>query len=163
MPDAPPLPPSDADRATMAASAGGRLALIAESFARLAGRPLVDAAGEDLEAALWSAPRTIVAHGSEDDPLFFYGNARALELFAMSARVFIGMPSRESAEPALRGERQALFARLERDSIVEDYSGVRVAADGRRFRIEQAQVWNLIDRAGSRHGQAATFTDWTWL
>lgn len=44
-----------------------RIALIAESFERLCGRPL--AAGPDIEAALWDLPAAVVAHGTEDDPL----------------------------------------------------------------------------------------------
>jgi hypothetical protein len=145
----------------MRASAGERLALIAESFARLAGRPLVGAG--PLELTLWEARRAIVAHGTEPEPLFFYGNRAALSLFAMRAADFIGLPSRRSAEAALRGERAAMLARLDRYQMIDDYSGVRIAADGRRFRIERAHVWNLIDGSGTRHGQAATFAEWTLL
>ena len=77
----------------MRASAGARLALIAESFARHFGRPLVEPAADGLERTFWDAPRAIVAHGTEPEPLFFYGNRLALELFAMRADAFIGMPS----------------------------------------------------------------------
>jgi hypothetical protein len=35
---------------------------------------------------------------------------------------------------------------------------VRVSATGRRFRIAGAIVWNLVDAAGLRHGQAASFS-----
>ena len=59
-----------------------RLALIADSYARLLGQPLVDAQG-DLAEALWQAPRVIVAHGTEADPVFFYGNRLALHTFDM--------------------------------------------------------------------------------
>lgn len=47
-----------------------RLALIVERYQRLTGNKLIDAGG-----GLWSAARAIVAHGTEDDPIFFYGNA----------------------------------------------------------------------------------------
>jgi len=46
---------------------------------------------------------------------------------------------------------------------VDDYSGIRISQSGRRFRIEQAIVWNLIDAAGHLCGQAATFDTWTPL
>jgi len=146
------------DRLTMQACAGERLELIAQSFARLAGRPLV-APGEDL----WDAPRAIVAHGTQDPPRFFYANRLALELFAMPAQQIIGLPSHESAEPALREERAAMLARLASRDLIDDYSGVRIAADGRRFRIERASVWNLVDEHGRHHGQAATFSEWRFL
>src|SRR5687768_2312966 len=146
---------TDSDRAAMRDSAGERLALIAGSFARLARKPLVGPS-DGLEQALWEAPRAIVAHGTEAEPLFFYGNRVALELFAMSAAEFIGLPSHRSAEPALREARARMLAGLEESGIVEGYSGVRIAADGRRFAISGATVWNLIDESGGRQGQAAT-------
>ena len=159
----PPFPLDDSDRAAMRDSAGARLQVIAESFARLTGQPLVAAAADDLERALWDAPRAIVAHGIEAEPRFFYGNRAALALFAMRAEDFIGLPSYRSAEPALREERAAMLARLERDQVVDDYAGVRIATNGRRFAIGPAHVWNLLDTHGTRHGQAATFAQWRFL
>jgi PAS domain-containing protein len=138
------------------ASAGARLPLIAESFQRLTGRPLAPPAG-DLAAALWTAPRAIVAHGLEADPVFFYGNRLALELFEIDVADFIHMPSRLSAEPLAREERARLLARVGEAGFIDDYAGVRISAKGRRFRIEQAVVWNLADADGRTHGQAATF------
>jgi hypothetical protein len=105
-------------------------------------------------------PAALVAHGTQDPPQFFYGNKQALDLFRMSAEQFIGLPSYKSAEPALREERAAMLARLEAENVITDYHGIRIAADGTRFRINNAVVWNLVDEAGQRHGQAATFGDW---
>lgn len=139
-----------------------RLALIADSHARLTGRPLVSAEG-DVAEALWSAPRAIVAHGTEADPVFFFGNLMALDRFEIDADAFAAMPSRLSAEAMLRDERQALLDRVARDGFIDDYAGVRISATGRRFRIEAATVWNLVDAAGRLHGQAATFDRWTEL
>jgi hypothetical protein len=153
----------ESDRNAMQASARERLALIAESFERLAGRPLVEHSRGGLEQALWRAPRAIVAHGTEAEPLFFYGNRIALDLFAMSAAEFIGLPSHRSAEPALRQERARMLEGLAQSGIVEDYAGVRIAATGRRFAISHAQVWNLLDARGGPHGQAATFAEWQFL
>ena len=136
-----------------------RLALIADSYARLLGQPLVDAQ-DDLADALWQAPRVIVAHGTEPDPVFFYGNRLALQAFDMDFASFTRLPSRYSAEPLAREERARLLARVTRDGFIDDYAGVRISALGRRFRIEQAVVWNLVDRAGRHHGQAATFSRW---
>jgi hypothetical protein len=150
------------DREAMCESAGSRLTLIAESFQRLTGRPLVDGS-LPLEQALWEAPQVIVAHGTETRPLFFYGNRAALVLFEMHASEFIGLPSDRSAEPAAREARAKMLAALERDRVVEGYSGVRVTSSSRRFRIAGATVWDLLDAAGERHGQAATFAEWQHL
>lgn len=136
--------------------ARARIALIASSFARLLGRPLVTGGGDVVEA-LWSAPQAVVAHGTEADPVFFFGNRAALAAFECPAERFIAMPSRLSAEAPLRTERQALLDRVRAQGFIDDYAGVRISATGRRFRIEQAVVWNLIDEQGERHGQAAMF------
>ncbi len=150
------------DRSAMQTSAGGRLGLIAGSFERLAGTPLIEPSPDGIEQAMWDAPRAIVAHGTEPEPRF-YGNRIALELFAMTAAEFIGLPSERSAEPALRQERARMLAGLAQRDIVDDYAGVRIAATGRRFAIAHAQVWNIVDEHGGRHGQAATFAEWQFL
>lgn len=138
------------------------LSLLVDSYRHLTGRQLVEP-GPTIEAALWSAPRVIVAHGTETDPVFFYGNRLALQLFEMSWDDFTRLPSRYSAEAPDRAERSRLLARVARDGYIDDYAGVRIAASGRRFRIESAVVWNLIDTAGHCHGQAATFERWVML
>jgi hypothetical protein len=141
-----------------------RFALIADSFHRLTGQQLlIRPEGISCAEALWAAPHVIVAHGTEADPVFFYGNHRALELFDMSFETFTRLPSRLSAEPVAQAERAALLARVTRDGFIADYAGVRIAANGARFRIEQAVVWNLIDSQGVLHGQAATFSRWQCL
>ena len=143
-----PTPPDAPDLA--------RLQLIADSYQRLTGRALVDAAG-DVRAALWAAPAVIVAHGMQPDPVFFYGNQRALAMFDMAFEHFTRLPSRFSAEPMERAQRARLLARVQLDGFVDDYAGVRISATGQRFAIEGAVVWNLIDQHGICHGQAATF------
>jgi len=134
-----------------------RIAVIASSFEQLLHRSLAEATG-DIVADLWHAPAAIVAHGIEADPVFFFGNRRALEAFESDVTSFVGMPSRLSAEAPLREERQALLDRVSASGFISDYSGLRIAASGRRFRIERAIVWNLFDSDGARQGQAATFT-----
>jgi len=143
------------------ADARSRLALVVSSYQRLTGRPLLEPSERDLWHACWTAPRVIVAHGIEPDPIFFYGNQLALEVFELDFAAFTRLPSRFSAEPLLRDEREALLSRVRERGFIDDYAGVRISASGKRFRIEQAVVWNLLDEAGQRHGQAATFERWT--
>lgn len=137
----------------------GRAALIAllpASFERLLGRPLIESSG-DVVAALWDAPFALVAHGAGPDPVFFFGNGYALAAFESDVESFTRMPSRLSAEAPLREERQALLDQVAAHGYIDDYAGVRISAKGRRFRIDPAIVWNLVDNEGLCHGQAATF------
>lgn len=137
-----------------------RLNLVVSSFQRLTGQRLVDPQSADLWQACWDAPRVILAHGTEADPIFFYGNRLALSLFELDFAAFTQLPSRYSAEAMLREERDALLSRVREHGYIDDYAGVRISASGRRFRIEQAIVWNVLDERGERHGQAATFERW---
>jgi hypothetical protein len=132
-----------------------RIALIAESYARLTGRELVPPGGD-----LWMLPVVVVAHGTEPDPIFFYANRAALELFEFPADEFIRLPSRLSADRAARDERARMLAEVTAKGFVDDYAGVRTARSGWGIRIERATVWNLIDPKGSNSGQAATFDRW---
>ena len=136
--------------------AAARIGLIVSSFEMLVGKPLVEP-GDDVIAALWRAPQAILAHGTENDPIFFFANRRALDAFGYDVGTMLRTPSRLSAEAPLRDERQALLDRVSRHGFIDDYSGVRITATGERFTIGQAIVWNLIDAGGALHGQAATF------
>lgn len=136
-----------------------------DSFARRLGRELIDRGGTPAEQAarLWQAAIVVVSHGPEADPVLTYGNAAALALWEMTWEELTQTPSRLTAEPVHRDERARLLARTRDRGFVDDYSGVRISKTGRRFRIEQAIVWNIADAAGNHLGQAATFDRWTPL
>ncbi len=136
-----------------------RVALIATSFRALTGRNLIPPSN-DIAHALWTAHAAIVAHGTEPDPIFFFGNQTALRLFEMTFEDFTRLPSRLSAEPLAREERARLLDRVTRLGIIEDYAGVRISATGHRFHIANAAVWTLTDVQGHPAGQAAAFADW---
>jgi len=57
--------------------------------------------------------------------------------------------------------------RLRRDlseqALINNYRGVRISSTGRRFMIERAVVWNLLDDTGAHYGQAAAFSEWRYL
>jgi hypothetical protein len=139
--------------------------VLLDSFARLLGRELIPRVGSIEEQAerLFHAPFVVVSHGTEADPILNYGNAAALALWEMDFATLTRTPSRLTAEPVHRDERARLLERTLRDGYVDDYAGIRISSTGKRFRIEQAIVWNLVDAAGIRHGQAATFDRWTPL
>jgi hypothetical protein len=139
--------------------------ILLDSFARLLGRDLVQRQRSPAEQAdrLFRAPFVVVSHGVESDPILTYGNAAALALWEMTPEELRRTPSRLTAEPVHRDERARLLERTRRDGYVDDYAGIRVSKSGKRFRIERAIVWNVVDSAGSHRGQAATFDRWTPL
>ena len=129
------------------------------------GRDLCPPTEDDRELArrLFEAPFVLVAHGTETDPVLNYGNATALALWEMEWSEFIRTPSRYTAEAPNREERARLLAEVTRNGFIADYAGVRVTRSGRRFRIGQATVWNLLGDDGGHAGQAATFSRWEFL
>ena len=132
-----------------------------DSLLRLTGRDLFDglAIGDDVTQAVFDAPYALVSHDTSDDPVFVYGNALALRLFELSWDDFTALPSRLSAE----SERDQLLSRVTADGYIDDYTGVRISSTGRRFLINDAVVWNLVDDSGTYQGQAALFDHYTRL
>ena len=114
-------------------------------------------------AAVFHAPFVLVSHGTEADPVLNYGNAAALALWEMSWAELTRTPSRLTAEAPDRAERDRLLGTVTRQGFIDDYSGVRISKTGRRFRITQATVWNLILPEGKSGGQAAMFARWEFL
>ena len=112
---------------------------------------------------LFESPAVVVSHGTQADPIFNYANQAALDLFEMDWESFTQLPSRKSAEPLNRQERARLLDAVSSQGFIDDYSGVRISSQGRRFLIPKAIVWNVVDQAGELVGQAATFSDWEYL
>lgn len=123
-----------------------RLSLLASSYHRLAGWPLV-AAGNALRQALWEAETAIVAHGIGPDPVVFCGNKRAgtvrdglglVPTAAISADSRIGTARRTGAA-ARTGDPPRLHQRLRRGAGVSDrqafsHQANRSVEPGRRGR-----------------------------
>lgn len=139
--------------------------VILASYRRWVGKDLLAETGteESTARALFDAPFVLVAHGTESDPLLNFANRRALELWETDLATLLGTPSRKTAEPMHRDERAVMLERTKRDGYVDDYRGVRISLKGRRFMIERATVWNLVDAAGAYAGQAAAFSEWNHL
>lgn len=140
------------------------LRLLADSDARLVGAPLLpeEAGSDDTAQARWlyDASFCVLAHNTDADPRFVYANRAAQARFEYGWDEFVTLPSRLSAEAPDRAERQRLLDAVARDGFIGDYRGLRIAKSGRRFWIENATVWQLIDEAGTLRGQAATFREW---
>ena len=120
--------------------------------------------GAEIAQHIFEAPFALVSHGTQTDPIFNYANQTAMGLFEMPWAKFTTLPSKCSAEPVSREERAKLLERVTRDNYIDDYSGVRISKSGKRFRIEQATVWNVIDKDTRGYlGQAAAFSRYTFI
>ncbi len=140
-------------------------AILAASLKHWAGRDLmpgVSDAGE-LARRVFEAPFVVVSHGTQSDPVLNYGNRTALQLWEMSWEELTSTPSRFTAEAPNREERARLLAEVTKNGFIDNYSGIRISKNGRRFRIAQATVWNLLAPNGTHYGQAAMFKDWEFV
>ena len=139
--------------------------IIARSLKRWTGRDLVlgDFPPAELAEKAFHAPFVLVSHGTEADPVLNYGNATALALWEMPWEELTRTPSRLTAEAPNREERARLLAAVTASGFIDDYSGIRISKTGRRFRIAQATVWNLLSESGQPCGQAAMFASWEFL
>lgn len=138
--------------------------LLLDSYRRWTGHDLIERGGSEADQAktLFEVPFVIVSHDNEADPILNYGNRVALALWAMEWKEFSRTPSRQTAEPDARAERERMLAAADASGYFADYRGVRISKTGRRFLVEDAIVWNLVDRDGRKRGQAATFSKWTF-
>ncbi|MBD2177601.1 MEKHLA domain-containing protein [Pseudanabaena sp. FACHB-1998] len=138
--------------------------LLLYSFHHWTGTELISTSDRQtpLEIAklLFNADFVLVSHGTQADPVLNYGNQRALNLWKMDWQTFISTPSRYTAEPIERSDREKLLAQAKTQGYISDYRGIRIASNGDRFYINQAIIWNVVDPEGKLCGQAATFRDW---
>ena len=136
--------------------------ILLDSYAQFYGCDLITR-GNDEAKELYSAPFVVLSHDTQSDPVFNYANQTAQSLFEMDWEVFTYLPSRYSAEPLEREERERFLSEVRKNGYSNSYRGIRISATGKRFYIESAQVWNLTDIIGKPYGQAATFASWTFL
>ncbi|EAU53788.1 MEKHLA domain-containing protein [Mariprofundus ferrooxydans] len=136
--------------------------LLSDSLQHWSGCGLIEPGEDEVVAArmLYFAPFALLSHGTGSDPLFTYANHTAQALFEMDWAEITRLPSRLSAEAPLQAERNALLKRVSEQGFIDDYTGIRIAASGRRFYIEQATVWSLLDSRQRHCGQAAMFGLW---
>ena len=76
---------------------------------------------------------------------------------------FAATPSRLTAEPVNQAERARMLRQAETMGYIRNYRGIRISSTGRRFLVDDAIVWNIIDEQDVLHGQAATFSTWKYV
>lgn len=138
--------------------------MLVSSFKLLTGKNILVSGidSDSISRKIFFAPYAVMSHGTEEDPVFNYANQCALDLFEITWENFIKLPSKYSAEADSQGERDRILKQVAENGYADDYSGVRISNKGRRFKIKNATVWNIIDQ-GRCHGQAALIRNWAYL
>jgi len=134
-----------------------------QSYLLWTGRELLPPGPQEHCRALFFQPFVVLSHGIQDDPILNYGNQAALDLWEMTWEEFTNTPSRLTAEPVNRIDRERLLGQVRQNGYIDTYRGVRISRSGRRFLIEKGTVWNIVDENKEYAGQAATFSRWTYL
>jgi hypothetical protein len=136
-----------------------------QSYLRWTGRKLIPPASSPHESAkaLFEQAFVVLSHGTQVDPILNYGNKAALDLWELTWEEFTKMPSRLTAEPINRKDRDCLLEQVRKNGFIDTYSGVRITGSGRRFLIERGTVWNIMDEKNRYVGQAAMFSEWKYI
>ena len=133
--------------------------LIMRSHETIVGIPLMNSnsTGAEVARELFYLENVVLAHDTQTDPVFRYANLSALALFEYTWEELIELPSRLSAEQEAQSKRSQTMQTVLRNGYINNYSGVRITKSGKRFVIENATIWNLVEENGSQAGQAAAF------
>ncbi len=130
------------------------LEIIKYSSTLLTRRDLPLSSNDNLITAFDKCSFPIASHDNSSEPLFNYANRAALNLFKMTSKQMIGLPSKDSALPIDQDERSLILEQVIKYGFIEHYQGKRVASDQSIFHIQDATVWNLLDHEKKYYGQA---------
>lgn len=140
---------------------------LVESYKKETGRTLMEGEMEitDAPRALYEAPFVCLAHDGGEDPVFTYANEAALKLWEVEWDDLVGVPSRKSAEESedVQKDRASALQEALEKGFVENYSGVRISSQGKRFQIKDATLWTIRTGEGGSVGQAAVFSEWEFV
>lgn len=141
--------------------------LILDNYFRWFGEELIsrDRPPEIQAQILFESPFVLFSHGTEVDPIYNYANQQGLNLWERHWEELTKMPSRQSAaaQEQAQKERYAALTDSRNCGYKSGFSAVRVSKSGRRVRIEDVKLWDLLDKSGEYRGQAAVFSKWTFL
>ncbi|WP_267384428.1 MEKHLA domain-containing protein [Cyanobacterium sp. uoEpiScrs1] len=138
--------------------------LLLNSYSKFLGKELIERTNNIEEAKiLWFLPFVVVSHGLEMNPIFNYGNQIALTLWQMNWEEFTQTTSKSPVDFTQIEERDKMLKTVRNRGFIDNYRGIRCSSTGKKFLIENVIVWNIVDTNNQFHGQAATFSKWTFL
>jgi len=114
----------------------------------------------DIYRSIYNNNRYIlITHGTEENPIFNFGNQAALSAFYRSWESLTAMASAQSVVLRSIDEemRIELMRKVTTENYVEGASGIRIRGDGTFIKLIDAVVWNCFNEDGTVIGQAAFF------
>ncbi len=147
-----------------------RTQLIVSSFEHWLGCSLFEHFGinnvinnpREVSKQLFEADFIVASHGTQLDPIFNYGNQKALDIWELTWDEFIQTPSRKTAEAIEQQERNRLLKETTEKGY-SHFSTIRITNTGKRFKINNGIVWNVFDDVQKYQGQAAVYSDFYFL
>ncbi|CAB9507466.1 MEKHLA domain-containing protein [Seminavis robusta] len=108
----------------------------------------------------------ILSHGIQEDPIYNYGNAAALELFDNTIEDLCQTPSRYSTVESLMDDREQLIQSINTFGHGTIRDATRRTTKEKLFVIATIWIWHVFDDNGTRIGLAALYdraqvTDYT--
>jgi hypothetical protein len=139
--------------------------IILNSYQKLLGKDLInrEITVEKQAEILFFSPFAVFSHGNQPDPIYNYGNKIGLELWERNWNELVTMPSRLSASPVNRLQRQQSLDQASQQGYIDNYQGIRVSKTGKKYQVKNLTLWNLTDQNNQYCGQAATFSQWDLL
>lgn len=132
--------------------------LSCESLERFTGTSLLKVMNVDTMDAIHDNTRyAVLSHGNQTDPIYNYFNKAALLQFEYPEEEIYLLPSRYSAPPALRQDRDEKISSAVQQNVQFIPSAIRQGKSGKQFELINVTLWNVYNERNERVGQSAVF------
>ena len=123
-----------------------------QSFNKYTDKLLPLEKNKDLLSSFDECVLPIASH--DTNGFFNYLNKSALSLFKVTNDQVIGRSTTMTAPKSEQKQRNELLNQVNSHGFIDNYKGIRVTSDGELFQIEDATIWNVVDKNSHKMGQA---------
>ena len=123
-----------------------------QSFYKYTDKLLPLEKNKDLLSSFDECLLPIASH--DTNGFFNYLNKAALSLFKVTKDQVIGRSTTMTAPKSEQKQRNELLNQVNSHGFIDNYKGIRVTSDGELFQIEDATIWNVVDKNSHKMGQA---------
>ena len=123
-----------------------------QSFYKYTNKLLPLEKNKDLISSFDECLLPIASH--DTNGFFNYLNKAALSLFKVTKDQVMGRSTTITAPKSEQKQRNELLNQVNSHGFIDNYKGIRVTSDGELFQIEDATIWNVVDKNSHKMGQA---------